>query len=206
MKVFNIGDSCICWQFADVISEDVSKQVITASRSVKSHMGKYIRDVVPAYNSLAIHFDPCNIEPELLKLRANAFIEGAKSENFEEGITFELPVTYDGMDLDEVCQQKNVSVEELIERHTSKAYLVSMVGFRPHFPYLVGLDSSLKMNRRSTARMKIPAGSVAIGGEQTGVYPVEGPGGWNIIGNMVELHTLTSVKAGDRIKFKAVGA
>jgi inhibitor of KinA len=206
MKVFNIGDSCICWQLADVISEDVSKQVITASRVVSKHLKKYILDVVPSYNALSVHFNPSVIDPDLLKHRVNAFVKSATSDTFQEGYVFELPVCYDGMDLEEVCQQKNVSVEELIELHTSKEYLVSMVGFRPHFPYLVGLDSRLKMNRRSTARMKIPAGSVAIGGEQTGVYPVEGPGGWNIIGNMVEVHTLTSVKAGDRIKFKAVEA
>lgn len=204
MKIFNIGDSCLCWQFADTVSEDVSKQVITASRTIKKEFSRYIYDVVPAYNSLAVHFDLKTMIPDMLKGRIDSAIVSSINEPFEEGITFELPVEYDGMDLGEVMAQKNLSKDEIIELHTSKEYLVSMVGFRPHFPYLLGLDSKLEMNRRSTPRIKIPAGSVAIGGAQTGVYPVEGPGGWNIIGNMKNLETLTSVKAGDRIKFRSV--
>ena len=202
MKVFSIGDSCLCWQFADVISEEISKKVITASRKIKAMSN--ILDVVPAYNSLAVHFDPVVIDSYALKASVLSAINEAGAEEFEEGTLFELPVEYDGMDLEEVMAQKNLSKEEVIELHTSKEYLVSMVGFRPHFPYLLGLDSKLEMNRRETPRIRIPAGSVAIGGSQTGVYPVQGPGGWNIIGNMKNLETLTSVKAGDRIKFRSV--
>jgi KipI family sensor histidine kinase inhibitor len=112
-----------------------------------------------------------------------------------------LPVVYDGDDLGRVASHAGLAVEEVIRRHTRPNYTVAMIGFLPHFPYLIGMDERLVTPRRSTPRTRVPAGSVAIGGAQTGIYPSESPGGWNLIGR-TDPRLLLGVRPGDTIVFE----
>ncbi|HEX5960369.1 MAG TPA: 5-oxoprolinase subunit PxpB [Rhodanobacteraceae bacterium] len=123
----------------------------------------------------------------------------------------EVPVCYDGPDLDAVAAYAGLSRAEVIARHTAAAYTVAMLGFAPGFPYLLGLDPALHMPRREYPRTRVPAGSVAIGGAQTGIYPRELPGGWNLVGRtpLVLFDPLREppclLAPGDRVRFRAIG-
>jgi KipI family sensor histidine kinase inhibitor len=122
----------------------------------------------------------------------------------------EVPVRYDGEDLDEVARLTGLSVPEVVTRHTGPEYLVAFLGFTPGFPYLVGLDPALHVPRRATPRTRVPAGSVGLAGDQTGIYPRATPGGWQLIGRTdVVLFDPTRdppavLAAGDRLRFVAV--
>jgi len=124
----------------------------------------------------------------------------------------EIPVVYDGADLVETAERHGLGIGELIERHSAPVYEVAMLGFSPGFPYLAGLDRKLTTPRRANPRTKVPAGSVAIGGSHTGIYSIESPGGWNIIGTTTvrifdparrepDDQAMFLLRAGDRVKF-----
>ena len=130
-----------------------------------------------------------------------------------KSVLWKIPVCYDavfGIDLEAISKEKNLSKEEIIKRHSQAIYTVYFIGFLPGFLYLGGLDESLHVPRKSTPRLQIEKGAVAIGGNQTGVYPTESPGGWNIIGNSPieffnpKLETPCFAKAGDKISFKPI--
>jgi KipI family sensor histidine kinase inhibitor len=119
----------------------------------------------------------------------------------------EIPVTYDGPDLADVARLTGLSVDEVVARHSAPTYTVAFLGFAPGFPYLVGLDPALRVPRLDTPRTAVPAGSVGIGGGQTGVYPRETPGGWRIVGRTGEVlfdagrDPAALLAAGDRLRF-----
>lgn len=121
----------------------------------------------------------------------------------------EMPVGYDGEDLAEVARLTGLPVAEVVRRHTAPEYLVAFLGFAPGFPYLLGLDPTLHVPRRATPRRSVPAGSVGLAGEQTGVYPASTPGGWQLIGRTetvlfdVQRDPPALLAAGDRVRFVA---
>lgn len=127
----------------------------------------------------------------------------------------EIPVVYDGADLLEVAERQGFGIGELVARHSAPVYEVAMLGFSPGFPYLEGLDPRLATPRRQTPRPRIPAGSVAIGGRHTGIYSIESPGGWNLLGTTAvrifdpsrvepDEEAMFLLRAGDRVKFQPV--
>jgi KipI family sensor histidine kinase inhibitor len=139
-------------------------------------------ELVPGYRTVLIVADPGQAEAldELaarlphLELAPAAAVAGA---------TVEIPVSYDGEDLPEVAGLTGLEAEEVVRRHTAPEYTVAFLGFSPGFPYLVGLDPALQVPRRDTPRTSIPAGSVGLAGNQTGIYPTASPGGWQLIGH-----------------------
>jgi KipI family sensor histidine kinase inhibitor len=133
---------------------------------------------------------------------AGAATEKAKDRGDEgDGKTVILPVQYDGEDLERVATHTGLSRQQVIRLHAGGKYVVAMIGFLPHFPYLIGLPTRLATPRLSTPRLRVPAGAVAIGGAQTGVYPRESPGGWNLIGR-TDPALLIPLAPGDRVVFK----
>jgi KipI family sensor histidine kinase inhibitor len=138
-------------------------------------------ELVPAYRTVLIVADPGQAEA-LDDLAAR--LPGLELPPAEAvaGETVEIPVRYDGEDLPEVAGLTGLEPEEVVRRHTAPEYTVAFLGFSPGFPYLVGLDPALQVPRRDTPRTSIPAGSVGLAGNQTGIYPTATPGGWQLIG------------------------
>jgi KipI family sensor histidine kinase inhibitor len=139
-----------------------------------------VRELVPAARTLLVTFDPAATDAERLgdALQAVEFSPGAHGE----GELVEIPVTYDGEDLDAVAAHAGLSREEVAERHASGEYVVAFCGFAPGFAYLTGLDERLRVPRRESPRTRVPAGAVAIADAFTAVYPRASPGGWQLIG------------------------
>jgi KipI family sensor histidine kinase inhibitor len=138
-------------------------------------------ELVPAYRTLLVLADP-DRTGMLDELAARLPALELPPAEAVAGEPVEVPVTYDGEDLEEVAGLTGLATDEVIRRHTAPEYTVAFLGFSPGFPYLVGLDPALEVPRRDTPRTSIPAGSVGLAGTQTGIYPTASPGGWQLIG------------------------
>jgi KipI family sensor histidine kinase inhibitor len=138
-------------------------------------------ELVPAYRTVLIVAEPdrAGVLDELATALPELELPPAEAV---AGETVEVPVRYDGEDLPEVARLTGLEAEEVVRRHTTPEYTVAFLGFSPGFPYLVGLDPALEVPRRDTPRTSIPAGSVGLAGNQTGIYPTASPGGWQLIG------------------------
>ena len=142
----------------------------------------WVTELVPGYRTLLVVADPeragalDQLAADLPGLKLPPARAGA-------GVPVEIPVSYDGEDLPEVASLTGLDADEVVRRHTAPTYTVAFLGFSPGFPYLVGLDPSLEVPRRDTPRTSIPAGSVGLAGDQTGIYPSASPGGWQLIGH-----------------------
>jgi KipI family sensor histidine kinase inhibitor len=138
-------------------------------------------ELVPAYRTLLVVAEPDR--PDALEeLAAELPRLELPSAEAVAGDPVEVPVRYDGEDLGEVARLTGLDADEVVRRHTASGYTVAFLGFSPGFPYLVGLDPALRVPRRDTPRTLIPAGSVGLAGDQTGIYPTASPGGWRLIG------------------------
>jgi len=205
-RTYFLGDACLCWSLGNTIDRMTSLQILFVYRRLQadanlSSLG--IRDLVPSYTALAVHADPSSDWQRIGQLLDHHFnnLPTTEAELRERSQRHLFPVSYQGEDLPRVAQLNGLSVPEVIERHAAVEYMVAMIGFRPHFPYLLGLDRRLTTPRLDTPRLKVPAGAVAIGGEQTGVYPQVSPGGWNIVG-LTDPQLLLAVRPGDTIVFQ----
>lgn len=218
-KIVSASEDSIQVQFYNKICPKVNRMVSDFSRAFEllTKDMPEIREIVPTYCAVSVYFDEKNCKASLLKEIALEVIEKIdgeeeKSTGSERIIT--IPVCYEteefAPDLRKVAAHAKLTAEEVIKIHSSTDYLIYMMGFLPGFPYLGGMEKCLETPRLETPRTKIPAGSVAIGGAQTGLYPVESPGGWNIIGRTpLKLFDLNRkpqflYKAGDKIRFEPI--
>lgn len=201
-KKYPIGDSCLCWSLGMVIDRDVSRKILAAYRELKTGLAEEpgFRDLVPSYTALALHFDPLVADIPRIEAVIRQRLVNLPEEETNTGKAFRLTVRYNGCDLKRVADHAGIPVRDVIDRHKAVTYTVAMIGFIPHFPYLLGLDKHIETPRLPSPRTKVPAGSVAIGGSQTGVYPAESPGGWNIIGTTDPL-PLKRIAPGDTVIF-----
>ena len=206
------GRSAILVEWPANISQDIIQDIISFERQVKEIDS--ILDIIIAYNSLLIRYQNPIVDKELtisqLKKKSAASSYLTKQDQF----LWEIPVCYDasfGIDLEEIANKKKCSVADIVRLHTETDYLVYFIGFQPGFLYLGGLNQNLHVPRKSTPRVRVDKGSVGIGGAQTGVYPQNSSGGWNIIGksplNFFNMKATNPcfAKPGDRIQFVAVG-
>lgn len=178
-------------------------------------------EYVPAFASLTVHYDPARVPPgppdatpyARFSTALRHVLQGATAGTSDPPRVVEIGVVYGGEygpDIEDVAQGAGLPVEEVIRLHTSVEYVVHMVGFIAGFGYLGGLPSRLATPRRSRPRMRVPASSVGIGGSQTGVYPVDSPGGWNLIGRTPlrmfdpAREPATLLRTGDRVRFVAL--
>jgi KipI family sensor histidine kinase inhibitor len=174
----------------------------------------WLRDLVPAYAAVAVFFDPDAVAAEAVRdwLLAQCAVDAPDHRSDATRIV-EIPVRYGddcGADLDTAAAELGIAREALIARHCAPLYTVAMLGFAPGFPYLLGLDPDLALPRLATPRTRVPAGSVGIGGAQTGIYPCESPGGWRLIGRTplrlfdAQRTTPSLLAPGDRVRFVAI--
>lgn len=183
MRVVDSSDRSLLIVFGGEISLAAHRDVLRLTPLLRSVRG--VTNVHPAYASILIDFDPLKIGHFGLRRIAEELYEQAARTPVPEPRTVEIPVAYGGEygpDLEAVATLAGRSPEEVIAIHSGAEYLVYFLGFSPGFPYLGGMPESIAAPRLETPRRRVPAGSVAIGGRQTGVYPVASPGGWRIIG------------------------
>jgi len=205
-----LGDDVLLVTFARAISWDVGARVRTVARRIRNMRLVAVTDVVPAYTTLAVYFDSRVVSfAAISSLVANAI--GVPEVDTDDSQTLiEIPVSYDGPDLADVATRTGLTPEEVIQRHCSRTYRAYMTGFAPGFTYLGDLDESLVLPRRTEPRVRVPAGSVAIAGAQTAVYPLVTPGGWHLIGatSVVMFDSRRNppalIRAGDSVRFVRV--
>lgn len=214
MKVRLAGDTLLLVDFEPVIDPQVNGQVVALGHAVRRRAVPGVRDVVPGYRSLGIHFDP--LRTDLVALERTVRAEGHLLEAASAVVasrTVEIPVRYggaDGPDLDEVARFAGCSPQEVIAQHVSTTYRVYMLGFVPGFAYLGRVPSAIAAPRHRVPRELVPAGSVGIAGQQTGVYPIESPGGWQLIGRTSAVmfdplrEPASLLEAGDLVRFVPV--
>ena len=179
-----LGDSALMVVFGDRIDQAVHARVVRATESLRSLPMRGVSEIVPAYATLAIWYDPLarshqDLAGELVD-RLGALAEAPAPT---AGREWTIPVRYDGPDLADVAERTGLSTDEVVARHAARAYRVYLLGFVPGFAYLGELDPALVLPRRASPRQRVPAGSVAIAGAQTAVYPLDTPGGWHLIGH-----------------------
>jgi len=185
-----MGDQALIIEFGDRVDAVLSARIAMLAQRLRASLPIGVLDIIPAYCTLALHYDPAAVGSGTSPYEALAEIIGnwlqtQPVESPAAGRLVEIPVCYGGTfgeDLETLALARNLSAREVIAIHSGTDYHVHMLGFVPGFAYLGGLDARLETPRRDTPRPRVPAGSVGIGGEQTGVYPLESPGGWQIIG------------------------
>ena len=180
--VTTLGDSAVTLTFGEGISEELNDLVVTEAAWISAVRLPGVLDVVPAYASLTVHYDPCRISYVDLLTRLRTMRPAAVERSETRSAALIIPVTYDGEDLNEVAERLKLDASEIVAIHISREYRVFVIGFVPGFAYLGPLDERLILPRRDAPRKRVPAGSVAIAEAQTGVYPSETPGGWHLIG------------------------
>lgn len=184
-KYLMSGDSSITVEFDEVISVESNQKVKALAQGIIDEDFEGLIEVVPTYRSLTIHYDPITITyDEVIKTITNIEKKNGKLKKTDPKV-IEIPVCYEAeyaLDIEFVAKHNNMDAKEVIKRHTAPDYLIYMIGFTPGFPYLGGMDESISTPRLEKPRIKIDAGSVGIAGSQTGIYPIDSPGGWRIIG------------------------
>lgn len=208
-----LGDRALLVTLGSGIDEGTHKLVQAFSARVAGAALDGVTDIVPAYASVAVHYDPVRISYDAMAGHLGHLMERLDEVELPEPRTVEIPVRYggaDGPDLQALAELKGLSTARVIEMHSGGDYLVHLIGFAPGFPYLGGLDPRLATPRRETPRVRVPAGSVGIGGSQTGVYPFDSPGGWHLIGRTplvlfdAARESPSLLRVGDRVRFRPV--
>ena len=179
------GDRALYIEVGDAISPEVNRRVKGLLDAIDEAAIEGVEALSPTYRSILVYYDPLKIPLEELKQRLSDLGRALPDASSSEASIFEIPTLYGGEfgpDLDFVASHTGLSPEEVIRIHAGTDYLVYMVGFNPGFPYLGGMSEKIAAPRLETPRVKIPAGSVGIAETQTGIYPLESPGGWRLIG------------------------
>ena len=210
IRILTAGDSALLIEFGKEINPETNRKITAIVQLMREQHIEGIVDVIPAFCSLLINYDPRVLSYEELKERMENLLKmETKTETTRKRI-FEIPVCYGGEygpDIDNIAEHAGLSVNEVIKIHSSKDYLIYMLGFLPGFTYLGGLDERIHTPRLASPRLTIRAGSVVIGGSQTGIYPLDSPGGWQLMGLTPvrtydpERQTPILVEAGDYIRF-----
>ena len=219
MRFTPLGDRGITITLGEAIDEATNRRVRAISALLDARSIPCIVDQVPAFASIAVHYDPALVSGddddgspyERLVTSLDGMLAELHEDEMPAARVVEIPVCYGGADLgpdlDDVARQHGIGVDDVIRAHSNGDYLVYMVGFMPGFAYLGGLAPELATPRRSSPRTAVPAGTVGIGGQQTGVYPLVSPGGWNLIGRTplrifdATRERASLLEAGDRVRF-----
>lgn len=206
---FQYGSSALLVTWQEEISRDMLDRVYYVDKVLNKNPPKGLIETTPGYNSILISYDrvvssAAEFKELIVKLRNDDIKISHEPTVHKINVDYNLEY---GIDLQFLSQSLKLTIDEIISIHSSKIYDVHFIGFLPGFIYLGGLDSSLHIDRRDTPRVSVPQGAVAIGGQQTGVYPSSSPGGWHIIGRTdlqlfaPELDPPCKIKMGDQVQF-----
>lgn len=207
------GDKGLTVEFGNEISESVNRKVRNLYLAIQKSQIAGIYEMIPTYRSLLIQYNPIETEIDSLIESLRKIEDKLDSIELPKPRIIEIPTIYGGEfgeDLNFVAEHNGISADEVIKIHSSVDYLIYMLGFTPGFPYLGGMSNKIETPRLKTPRTKIPAGSVGIAGKQTGIYPIESPGGWQLIGRTpLKLYdprrsTPIILRAGDYLRFVPV--
>ncbi|MBN1829920.1 MAG: 5-oxoprolinase subunit PxpB [Deltaproteobacteria bacterium] len=207
------GDRSVMVEYGDGIDYEINRKVKQATALLTDRRLDGIKAVIPAYRSLTILYDPFLVDPESLRDQIVSLDEDKPEEPVQSSKIVKIPVCYGGEfgpDLNIVASCRSLSPDDVVALHSGRSYYIFMVGFAPGFCYLGGLDERLHTPRLATPRTLIPAGSVGIAENQTGMYPLASPGGWQIIGRTPlklfapERDNPFLYQAGDTIRFVPV--
>lgn len=227
MEITPLGDSALLIRLAenfDDAPEDALSKVLAAKRGLEAAQIPGAIEITPAYTTVALFCDPVRaieagapienvfgwIEQRIRK--ALSEVNEMQPDRIEASLV-EIPVCYEtefALDLEDVARHAGIPWKEVIDLHCGAEYRVHCVGFTPGFPFLGGLPRKIAVPRRDVPRKEIPAGSVAIGGTQTGIYPIKSPGGWNVIGRTPlqlfdpKKNPPALLRAGDRVRFRSI--
>ena len=193
VKISTAGDSALLIEFGQEISTEINARITAFVHLLKAQRIEGVQDMIPAFTSLLINYDPRVVNYKTLTKRLQKLLKLDVNEETSTSRVFEIPVCYGGEygpDIENIAKNAGLTEEEVIKIHSSKDYLIYMLGFLPGFSYLGGLDERIHTPRLANPRIRIPAGSVGIGGSQTGIYRLDSPGGWQLLG-------LTPVKTYD---------
>ena len=226
-RVYALGDRAVTVSFGEVVSEDAARSVAALRRSLELRPLAGMEELVPAYTTLTVYYDPERIRrseagalagtvsdwvSKALEERLTVGVDGEAAEALLQPV--EVPVCYEGPyspDLDIVARHAGLSTEEVVRLHMSVTYRVYLLGFVPGFPYMGLTDPRLDVPRRAEPRLRVVPGSVALAGRQTGIYPIETPGGWQVIGRTplklfdARRAPCCLLEAGMRVRFRRIG-
>ena len=210
-----MGDRALLVELGDDISASVNQRVQELFTALDLHPVDGVRELVPSYRSLLVVYDPLNISLADLKRTIRDTYQNLDQTELPEPRTIDIPIVYggeQGPDLESVAQYHQITPQAVIEYHTRPTYRVYMIGFTPGYPYLGEVPDAIATPRRKTPRILVPKGSVGIAKQQTGIYPVGSPGGWQIIGwtpvNLFDPQAQppSLLMMGDRVRFQAISA
>ncbi len=213
VRILTVGDCAVSVEFGQEISLKINHKVMALKMVLEREPIRGIVELIPTYCSLLIQYDPMDLRYGPLRDKLENLATQLNEVELPPKQVVEIPVAYGGEygpDLGEVAKASNLSEEEVIRLHSEPEYPIYMLGFVAGFPYLGGMNKAIATPRKQSPRLKIEAGSVGIAGEQTGIYSVESPGGWQIIGRTplklydVNRNEPVLLKAGQYIKFKPI--
>jgi KipI family sensor histidine kinase inhibitor len=205
-RVTPAGDRAVLITLGNTIDPELLGQVLALDKALGDRRLSGLVSTVPAYASLLCHYDPDVTDAARLEASIRQ-LEGHVDASVPLASVVDVPTRYDGPDLPEVALRTNLTPAGVIEQHAGREYLVYCVGFAPGFTYCGGLPDHLAVPRLASPRLRVPAGSVGIAGRQTGIYAVESPGGWNLIGRTAlplfdpAADPPARFKPGDRLRF-----
>jgi inhibitor of KinA len=213
-RVVPLGDSALLVEFENRIDASINERCIALAEALEARRITGVRDIVPAYRTVALYFDPLTTDRvDLLRALERAVAAPVPAAAAARQL-IRVPVCYgaaDGPDIGDVASFAGRSEDGVIALHTAATYRVFMLGFSPGFAYMGPLDARIAAPRRATPRTAVPAGSVGIAGPQTGIYPSETPGGWQLVGR-TPLRVFDAARtppslfrAGDTVQFFAIG-
>lgn len=215
-RIEALADDAWLLRLGDAPDPGLNARVHALAARISGLRPPWLRELVPAYASLAVFFDATAVDAGDARIWLQRQADmGTSHARDTPARCVEVPVVYGGEfgpDLDSAAAALGLDAAQLADRHAGGDYTVAMIGFAPGFPYLFGLDPALALPRLATPRVRVPAGSVAIAGGQTGIYPRESPGGWHLLGRTPmslfdpAREPPTALLPGDRVRFVAIDA
>ena len=210
VEVYPLGDSVLVVNFQYADQATLQRVINAFGKHLDQNLFAGLVEYIPALTTVSVVYDPLLISYKELRHLVMGMVSELEEAQMDEAVFVKIPVCYEGEfgpDLEAVAKYHSLTVNDVIEIHSRSVYVVRMMGFSPCFPYLSGLSERIAMARLATPRLKIPAGSIGIAGHETGVYPIETPGGWQLIGRTPlsmfspSMNPPCFLKVGDKVQF-----